>query len=92
MAKASDIAKEKIINSIVDMYPNSAVVDKKLYVNLDVEGEAVQIAISLTAPKTKVDIGVDTGTSSTVSTPKFTEEGINAQMKEVEDIFDFFKL
>lgn len=92
MAKTSDIAKERIINSIMEMYPSSAIVDKKLYVNMNIEGEVVQIAISLTAPKTKVDIGMDTGTSSTVSTPKFTEEGINAQMKEVEDIFDFFKL
>lgn len=91
MAKASDIAKEKIINSIAEMYPNSAIIDKKLYVNMAIEGEVVQIAISLTAPKTKIDIGVDSS-ASTVSTPKFTEEGINEQMKEVDDIFDFFKL
>ena len=93
MAKASDRAKEIIIRSLSDIYPDSAVIDKKLYINMNIEGEVVQIAVSLTAPKTKVEF--ESGSSSdsvSTATSKFTEEIIEDSMKEVEDIFDFFKL
>ena len=91
MAKASDIAKEKIIADLGSLYPTSKLIDKKLYVNLTVEGEEVQIAITLTAPKTKVDFA-DSGSNASLSElphPAIDKEKLE---KEVEDIFDFFKL
>ena len=90
MAKASDKAKEQIFAVLAATYPESAIVDKKMYINFNIEGEPTQIAVSLTAPKTKIDFG--SSDSVEVSIPKYTEETINEQMKEVEDIFDFFNL
>ena len=90
MAKASDVAKELIFNALSTTFSSSMMIDKKLYINVEVDGEPVQIAVSLTAPKTKVEFGLDT--SKTETAPQYTEEMINNQKKEVEDIFDFFKL
>ena len=90
MAKASDVAKELIFNALSTTFSSSMMIDKKLYINVEVDGEPVQIAVSLTAPKTKVEFGVDFSKSETA--PQYTEEMINNQKKEVEDIFDFFKL
>lgn len=92
MAKASDIAKEMIIRNLSTTYPNSAYIDKKLYINMNVEGADVQIAVSLTAPKTKVEFEGNANDGVSAAPPKFTEETINNTMKEVEEIFDFFKL
>ena len=92
MAKASDVAKEMIIRNLSTIYPNSALIDKKLYINMNVEGAEVQIAVSLTAPKTKVEFDGGSYEGVSAASPKFTEEAIEDSMKEVEDIFDFFKL
>lgn len=89
MAKASDKAKELIFNTLSTAFSTSAIIDKKLYINLDVEGETVQIAVSLTAPKTKVEL--NTGVTK-VETVKITEAEIQKQKEEVKDIFDFFKI
>ena len=90
MAKTSDIAKEQIFNKLKEIYPNGAIIDKKYYVNLSIEGEEVQISISLTAPKTKVNIAAEPSID-TFAKPKteFNQEQIK---REVEEIFDFFKL
>ena len=91
MAKASDVAKEKIIADLGSLYPTSKLIDKKLYVNLTIEGEEVQIAITLTAPKTKIDFA-DSGSNASLSElphPSIDKEKLE---KEVENIFDFFKL
>ena len=91
MAKASDIAKEQIFNTLSMAFPSSMMIDKKLYINIENGGEVTQIAVSLTAPKTKIEFGVDTSKSE-VGAIQYTEEMINDQKKEVENIFDFFKL
>ena len=56
MAKASDVAKSMVINKLQEIYPQSTVIDKKLYINFSIEGEEVQLSVTLTAPKTKIDI------------------------------------
>ena len=90
MAKASDVAKEQIFNKLKEIYPNGAIIDKKYYINLSIEGEEVQISVSLTAPKTKVDIAVE---PSTDAFPKAKVEFNQEQIKkEAAEIFDFFRL
>ena len=91
MAKSSDKAKEMIFNVLSKAFISTKLIDKKLYINIEVDGEPVQIAVSLTAPKTKVEFGTDFSKSETVK-PQYTEEMIESQKKEVADIFDFFKL
>lgn len=92
MAKASDKAKELIFNTLSTAFSTSAIIDKKLYINLDVEGETVQIAVSLTAPKTKVELNTSATGVTKVETVKITEAEIQKQKDEVKDIFDFFKI
>ena len=95
MAKISDIAKENIIAVLRSFYPESAVVDKKLYINMNIEGEETQIAVTLTAPKTKIDIGTSSQENNfTLASSKetFSANERATLEKEVDDIFDFFKL
>ena len=90
MAKASDVAKEIITNSILETYEGcSKIVDKKIYVNLRVDGEECQIAISLTAPKTPVDIGVS---SLDTAKMRMTAEEYESLGKEVEDMFKILNI
>ncbi len=85
MAKASDVAKEMIINDILSTYDGfSKVVDKKIYVNLRIDGEECQIAISLTAPKTPVDIGVSSFDTAKL---RMSAEDYENYGREVEDMF-----
>lgn len=90
MAKTSDIAKEIITNDLRQLHPNSAIIDKKLYINLNVEGEEVQIAVTLTAPKTKISFNNDS--SAPVAALKLDQNHYETAKAEVKDIFDFFKL
>ena len=90
MAKASDTAKEMIIENLLSTYNGfSKVVDKKIYVNLRVEGEECQIAISLTAPKTPVDIGVS---SFDTASMRMTAEDYENYGREVEDMFKILNI
>ena len=43
MAKASDVAKELIFNALSTTFSSSMMIDKKLYINVEVDGEPVQI-------------------------------------------------
>ena len=92
MAKISDIAKEEILNVLKERFPEGQIIDKKFYVNINVNGEITQIAISLTAPKTPIELGVMKleGNALAMSTKNSldTKEIENT----VDDIFDFFKL
>ena len=90
MAKTSDIAKEIITNELKQLHSNSAVIDKKLYINLNIEGEEVQIAVTLTAPKTKVSF--DNDSNAPVAALQLDQSHYEAAKAEVKDIFDFFKL
>lgn len=87
MAKVSDRAKEIIIADLRNLYPETAIVDKKLYINLNLEGEEVQIAVSLTAPKVKVDFLTKNENPSQIPKVDFDKEE-----KEVAEIFDFFNI
>ena len=90
MAKISDTAKEIITNTLLEQFEGSSkVVDKKIYVNLRIEGEDCQIAISLTAPKTPIDIGV-----SSLDTAKLrlTEEEYQQLDREVTDMFKILNI
>jgi len=94
MARISDTAKQIIMNTLKEVFPNGGFVDKKFYVNFSIEGEDTQICISLTAPKTPVVISADGDSTAssgltTKSIPAYNEEQIK---KEAEEIFDFFKL
>jgi hypothetical protein len=88
--KNSDAAKEQIIAALTSTYTDSAMIDKKLYINVPVLGEIVQIAVTLTAPKVKVEFGAATQASGAIDQkPAFNEV---ETMKEVEKIFDFFNI
>lgn len=90
MAKTSDIAKSIVIDKLKELFPNNALVDKKLYINLFVEGEEVQLSITLTAPKTKIDLSSDNEISTKVNSSSNID--IEQVKKEANEIFDFFYL
>ena len=90
MAKTSDTAKEIIMNELKQLHPKSAIIDKKLYINLNVEGEEVQIAVTLTAPKAKVSFNNDS--NAPVASLQLDQNHYEAAKAEVKDIFDFFNL
>lgn len=55
MARRGDTARQEVTNKIIGAFPGSFVQDKKIYVNVSENGEAIQFAISLTMPKTPID-------------------------------------
>jgi hypothetical protein len=63
MAARGTIAKTNVENVIKEAFGENfaGIADKKLYVWCDDGGEKVQIAITLTCPKTNVDFGDNTG-------------------------------
>ena len=87
MAKVSDIAKEEIFKVLKEKFPEGQIIDKKFYVNININGEIAQIAVSLTAPKTPIEIGATT----VENTPKNTFD-VKEIESSVDDIMDFFKL
>ena len=54
--RKGDAAKAAVINTILNTFEGSFMVDKKLYVNVKdgPNGEVVQLSIALTMPKTPV--------------------------------------
>lgn len=78
MAKG-DLAKQHIIDTLIDFYQDSAaVIDKKVYINIETEEGVSQIAVSLTAPKNTVSIcGVAKGYGKNNESPQEIEQ--NAQ-------------
>lgn len=58
MAIKGNEAKEKIIHKIIDYLQDSYIgcIDKKYYFYEEENGEKIQVAISLTCPKTPVEI------------------------------------
>lgn len=91
MAKGS-IAKENVIKKLASTFGSDFVgeYDKKVYVWEDDGGERVQIAISMTCPKTpiQVDTSIDTdgGDWDFSDTPKSTTVAVtNAPPAEITD-------
>lgn len=73
MARGS-VAKENIINKLAETFGENFIgeVDKKIYVWADDGGEKVQIAITLTCPKTMVEAAPPSGSNEVGSTPVTT--------------------
>lgn len=65
--RKGDAAKAAAINTILNTFEGSFMVDKKLYINVKdgPNGEVVQLAIALTMPKTSV-----TADAVSVAAPK----------------------
>lgn len=68
MARKGELAKEKAMSIITKAFGENFVAtqDKKIYVNVEENGEKIQFAISLTQPKTTINI------SNTVDEKLFT--------------------
>lgn len=69
MAAKGSIAKENVISKIQAAFGKDfvGIVDKKVYVWGYENGERVQIALSMTCPKTPVEVAGQTYTSSNTS-------------------------
>lgn len=63
--RRGDAAKTAAINTILNTFEGSFLLDKKIYINVKdgSNGETVQLAISLTMPKTPVSGSAATGTA-----------------------------
>ena len=61
--RRGDAAKTVAINTILNTFEGSFLLDKKIYINVKdgSNGETVQLAISLTMPKTPVSGSAATG-------------------------------
>lgn len=57
MAARGAVSKKIVENKILEVFPEAFVNDKKIYINFMEDGELIQIAVSLTAPKTLVEGG-----------------------------------
>lgn len=70
MAARGSVAKEWATQKIIECFgqDNVIIVDKKLYVNTKEDGTPIQVAISLTCPKTMVGISEE----QTPAAPKFS--------------------
>jgi len=76
MAKNDNAAKQFVTDKLLELFNGTSVVsDKKIYTNIEVDGEIVQICIALTAPKKKIDIS---------STESFGVLDGNETIEEVE--------
>lgn len=74
MAKGN-VAKEQVTNTIINAFGDKfiGISDKKIYVWAEENGEQLQIAISMTMPKTQIVAGdivaAPIGTTGTTSAP-----------------------
>lgn len=74
--RRGDAAKDLITKTILSTFEGSFVSDKKIYISVKdgASGEVVQIAVSLTMPKTPIAGGGD----STLSTSSFDTPSANS--------------
>ena len=92
MAAKGTIAKENVVSRIATAFGSDFIgeVDKKVYVWSEENGEKVQVAISLTCPKTPVGVksatkdgGIDFENMGTVIAPSaFTPAEISDEEKQ----------
>lgn len=91
------IAKDNVINKIAAAFGKDYIglVDKKIYVWSEEDGEKIQVCLSLTCPKTPVSVGGEDGginfsVSSTNGTPDiFSPASISDQ--EMENVRNLIK-
>ena len=74
MAARGQIAKENVEKRIKDAFGNDYIglYDKKIYVWANENGERIQIAIALTAPKNAISVAQ--ASNSTISSPPVVPE------------------
>lgn len=91
MAAKGTIAKENIAKKIAELYGENYLgkVDNKYYVNEDDGGQKVQIAISLTCPKTQIETAAwdmpQAGSASVASTAE-APAAISQSERETIDV------
>ena len=56
MAAKGSVAKQKVIDKIIESFGENflGILDKKIYIKSEEDGEEVQVAIALTCPKTGI--------------------------------------
>lgn len=94
--RKGDAAKAAAINTILNTFEGSFMVDKKLYINVKdgPNGEVVQLAIALTMPKTPVTVDavpvaapkVDTNAAAWESKPSTPTKLSADDEKKVADL------
>lgn len=77
MAAKGSIAKENIIQAILETFPGSFRYDKEIRIPMMENGEPLQIKVTLTAAKNMVDIGGDTAIPG-----DFTSSATPASLKQ----------
>lgn len=85
--RKGDVAKSTILAKLGELYPNAIYSDKKLYVwEKDDGGQEVQIAITLTMPKTPVESGDPVPKASSGAAPWEDPVTIAASAKKMDKI------
>ena len=95
MAARGAVAKQKICEKIAQTFGQDYVgeFDKKIYIWADDGGERVQIALSMTCPKTFIGesapvVGNDGGMNFELPTPVFTNEITEKELEEVRKLME----
>lgn len=88
MAARGAQSKKIVENKILEVFPEAFVNDKKIYINFMEDGENIQIAVSLTAPKTLVEGGSRPNPVATadggIDFDNFTPKQTNVQFTQQE--------
>lgn len=92
------IAKEKVTDIILKAFGKDfvGIVDKKIYVQAEEDGEMVQVALSMTCPKNPISAGGENGLDFTSGTPaqepsefkpaEITDEELNNVRKMLKEL------
>lgn len=98
MAKGQ-ILKDDISQKILEMFPNSFMMDKNIYINGKENGEPVQIKVAFTTPKTpveappQIDIADDWGfgDSTSAPAPKVAQKATEITAEERQTVLDLMR-
>ena len=94
------VAKEKVTEIIAKAFGKDyiGIVDKKLYVQAEEDGEMVQVALTLTCPKNPVTIGGEGGFDFNAAAPAGTPdvftpvEITNEETERIKELIRQFNL
>ena len=102
MAARGSIAKQEIIEKLLQIFPDSFEFEKGVRIPIEENGEIIQIKIGLTAAKVNVpnpngtnSSSVVGGTTNEISTPTISSEDLRiteGEKKEVEDLMKALNL
>lgn len=96
MAKGQ-ILKDQIEKKILEVFPDAFVQDKKIYINGKENGESVQVALSMTCPKTpvgapvKMDFETDWEFDGPAATPAPPQKQTEITQSERENILELMR-